>query len=244
MIDPRIKIIDKRLRDIKYIYALSSSKGGVGKTFLSVILSIASTKIGLKTGLLDLDFTNPGCHLLLNKDIIYNFPEEDKGVLPYSVKDINFMSIAFYIRDKPIALRGEDIDNLIKEIFAITIWRNINILYIDMPPGLSDEFLDILNLSGKIRLIIISTPDLLSIRSVERMLSYLISYKKRIAGIIGNMVYNNEVRKLALNFGIKYLGSIPYINHLNNIIINEGIEKILHKSVYWSIISDIIGNLI
>jgi len=243
MIDPRIKVIDKRLRDIKHIYALSSSKGGVGKTFLSVILSLASSKIGFKTGLLDLDFTNPGCHLLLNKDIIYNFPEEDKGVLPYKVKDISFMSIAFYIRDKPIALRGEDIDNLIKEILAITIWRNINILYIDMPPGLSDEFLDILNLSEKIRLIIISTPDLLSVRSVERMLSFLMSYRNRISGVIGNMVYNNEVRKLALKYNVKYLGSIPYIDHLNNIIMNEGIEKILNKSEYWSILHDIIDNL-
>lgn len=229
MIDPRIFGIKRRLEAVKKIYAVASSKGGVGKTLISVLLALKTSEMGYKTGLLDLDFTNPTCHLLLRVQP-KKLPEEDKGVIPPTFLDLKFMTIIYYTGDEALALRGGDIDNAIKEILTITRWLDTEILFIDMPPGLSDEFLDIAGLLEKVDVLVVTTPSILSIKSVERMLK-LFRNQVNIDGLIENMVVN-DVRRgsmLSKKFNIDYLGYIPFISDLDKSLVEDDIENIMKR---------------
>lgn len=228
MIDPRIFGIRRRLKGIKKIYAVASSKGGVGKTLISVLLALKSKEIGYKTGLLDLDFTNPSCHILLERNVMDILPEENKGIIPPKILDLSFMTIVYYTRDEPLALRGSGIDNAIKELLTITRWINTEILYIDMPPGLSDEFLDITSLLDNVDVLIVTTPSILSIRSVEKMIK-LFRDHVYIRGLLENMVKEHDIRgdKLSEKYDIEYLGYIPFMPDLDKTLFNENIENIL-----------------
>ena len=244
VIDPRVKIIRRRLSNINRIYAIASSKGGVGKTLISVLLAYKFRSYGFKVGLLDLDFTNPGCHILLDIDIYNTYPTEEKGVIPPDLNGLRFMSIVYYTEDKPIALRGYDIDNAIKEIFTITRWIDTDILIIDMPPGLSDEFLHIANLIDKAEIVIVTTPSILSIKSIEKMIKLLLNQKLRVSGLIENMALDkpsNILLKLSSNYNIRYLGFIPYISKLDDVFINDGIDGVLR--ILDSYVSNIASNL-
>ena len=144
MSDIREKIIEERLRNIKRIIAVSSSKGGVGKTLIASVASLLLSRACYKTGLIDLDFTSPSCHIVLACD--YNFPEENKGILPVNTSGIQFMSPVLFSKNKAMALRGSDITSMIKEMLAITIWDKLDFLIIDTTPGLSESKVRILGI--------------------------------------------------------------------------------------------------
>ncbi|NPA98811.1 MAG: ATP-binding protein, partial [Crenarchaeota archaeon] len=78
-----------------------SSKGGVGKTVIAGTLALLLAKDNIETGLLDLDFTNPGLHILLGADI-RSWPEEEKGVVPPKIYGVRFMTAAYYSGDEPL----------------------------------------------------------------------------------------------------------------------------------------------
>ena len=79
-VDPRLAVIGRRLSGIPNILAFVSSKGGVGKTLLSVLVAAELSRRGLKVGLLDLDITNPTAHIVLGANIEEIVPEEEKGI--------------------------------------------------------------------------------------------------------------------------------------------------------------------
>jgi len=230
MIDPRIHMINKRLQGIA-VYPIASSKGGVGKSLISVLLSLGLRDKGIKVGLLDIDFTNPSCHIILGVDPGNYLPREEYGIVPPEINGLSFMSIFFYTRDRPIALRGDAIDNAIKELLVITRWKDINALIIDTPPGLSDEFLDLITLIQNLNIILVTTPHILSLKSVERMIKLLRENSLNPLGLIENMADDTgRVKKFADNNKVLYLGGIPYIENLESIF-NQGGIGIVYKGL-------------
>ncbi|MCK4321585.1 P-loop NTPase, partial [candidate division WOR-3 bacterium] len=145
--DPRLRIIDKRLKNIKTMIAISGGKGGIGKSLVASTLSLILSKLGYKVGLLDLDFCGPSTHIVLGIRGIY--PKEEKGIIPPEIYGIKFMSIIYYAGDNPSPLRGIDISNAIIELLAITRWGPLDFLIIDVPPGIGDTTLDIIRLMKK-----------------------------------------------------------------------------------------------
>jgi ATP-binding protein involved in chromosome partitioning len=215
--DPRLLIIPRRLSGIKRIIAIMSSKGGVGKTIITTLLALASARKGLKTGLLDLDFTNPSTHIVLGVDPGSLEYREEKGVIPPEINGLKYMTIAIFTRDNPTPLRGDSIDEAFKELLAITIWRDLDVLFIDTPPGMSNIHLNLLSYLGdRTEITLIATPSPLAIKSVERLIQVLIDGGYRINGLIENMTRNGKLREICMKYGIKYLGSIPYIEDLDN----------------------------
>jgi len=210
--DPRLMVIGDRLRSVRNIVPIMSSKGGVGKTLVASLLALVSVENGLRTGLLDLDVTNPTTHIVLGIDPSKVKPIEEKGIIPPSIHGIRFMTIAYYSLENPVPLRGYEIDDVIREILAITQWGGLDILFIDTPPGLSDESLDVLTYFTNPRPLIVSTPSPLSIRSVERLLTLLVEQGINILGVVENMVVRvtGHIRDLCRRYGVKYLGQIPY----------------------------------
>ncbi len=226
MIDPRREIINENLKNIKNIIAISSGKGGVGKSVIASTLALLLAK-NKKVGLLDLDFTSPSTHVILGVNNV--FPEEKNGLIPPKIFNLEYMSIIFYSSNKVSPLRGKEISNALIELLAITKWNTLDLLLIDMPPGISDATLDIMRLVKKIKFIIVTTSSLLSFETVRKLIDLLKSQKMPIIGIIENMKNGKSfIEKRVKEKGISYLGWIPFDPELEKWI--GKVEKLLNTS--------------
>ena len=209
MVDPRISVIDERLRQVSRIIAVSSGKGGVGKSMVATTLALTLAKSS-KVGLFDLDFTSPSTHLILGVKKV--LPKEDKGIVPPEVKGLVYMSLIYYSKDQAVPLRGADVSNALIELLAVTQWGKLDFLIIDLPPGIGDAVLDLLRLVKRVEFLIVTTPSLLAFETVKKQATLLMELKFPIIGVIENMKMSNsdsiqlETGKLGLNF----LGEIPY----------------------------------
>ncbi|ASJ04145.1 Mrp/NBP35 family ATP-binding protein [Thermococcus barossii] len=214
-IDPRVKGIEGRLEKVKRIIPVVSGKGGVGKSLVSTTLALVLAEKGYKVGLLDLDFHGASDHVILGFEP-KDFPEEEYGVIPPTVHGIKFMSIVYYSEDKPTPMRGMEISDALIELLAITRWDELDYLIIDMPPGLGDQFLDVLRFLRRGEFLVVATPSKLSINVVEKLLTLLKERKHRVLGIVENLKLDEErnIEELAKRFDVPYLTGIPLYSDL------------------------------
>jgi ATP-binding protein involved in chromosome partitioning len=210
MVDPRTSIIDERMRGIDRIIAVSSGKGGVGKSLVATTLALTLAKKGFSVGLFDLDFTSPSTHIILGIEDVQ--PKEEKGIVPPIVHGIEYMSIVYYSREHVSPLRGADVSNALIELLSITKWGKLDFLVIDMPPGIGDATLDLIRLIRNIEFIIVTTPSQLAFETVRKLASLLKELKITTVGVIENMKMNNSktIRQQTLKLGIEFLEEIPY----------------------------------
>ena len=245
-IDPREIAINARLENVKRIIPVVSGKGGVGKSLVSTTLALALAEKGYKVGLLDLDFHGASDHVILGFEPT-EFPEEDKGVVPHTVHGIKFMTIAYYTEDRPTPLRGKEISDALIELLTITRWDELDYLVIDMPPGLGDQLLDVLRFLKRGEFLVVATPSKLALNVVRKLVQLLLEEKHKVLGIVENMRLLSEqlddekdVEALAKEFGIPYLGGIPFYPDLDARIGN--VEELM-KSEFAERIREIAGKL-
>ena len=166
MIDPRVSVIEKRLKDVNRILVVSSGKGGVGKSVFSSSAALALNVLGYKTGLLDLDFQGSSDHIILGEGV--SFPEESMGIRPFKLSNgIDFVSFSLFTGESALPLRGVDTTNAILELLAVTIWDELDFLIVDLPPGIGEEVLDIIRLIKQLEFILISSSSLISVKVVK-----------------------------------------------------------------------------
>ncbi len=239
--EPRISVIKNRLKNIDKIISVSSGKGGVGKSLVASTLALNLSKKNKKVGLLDLDLYGPSSHIILGFDK-FNFPEEKNGILPPKIKDIKFMSIVIFTEDKPSAFRGIDITNIIIELLAITQWGKLDYLIIDMPPGIGDETLDVINLVKDSSFLVVTTPSKVSMGSVGKLLQVLKELNLPILGVIENMKIKpgDYIKNTIENMDIRYLGSVDFDKNLEEAI---GKPDMLLKTIFFKDIENIIKKL-
>jgi ATP-binding protein involved in chromosome partitioning len=208
--DPRTSIISQRLERIRRIIAVSSGKGGVGKSLVATTLALTLSKNGCKVGLFDLDFTSPSTHLILGAKNVQ--PTEDKGLIPPKVKGLEYMSLIYYSGEHAAPLRGADTSNALIEMLAVTLWGNLDYLIIDTPPGIGDAMLDLVRLVPRIEFLIVTTPSQLAFETVKKQAGLLLELKIPIIGIVENMkmVKTKKVQQQTVALGIKFLTEIPY----------------------------------
>lgn len=226
MIDPRIKAIEARLEKVKRIIPVVSGKGGVGKSMVSTILALVLAKKGYKVGLLDLDFHGASDHVILGFEP-KEFPEEDRGVIPPEVHGIKFMSIVYYSEDKPTPLRGMEISDALIELLAITRWEELDFLIIDMPPGMGDQFLDVLRFLKEGEFVVVATPSKLAINVIKKLIELLKEQKFKIIGLVENLKLDEEkdIEEIANKFNVPYLAGIPLYKDLDEKVGN--VEELL-----------------
>lgn len=233
--DPRVTFIEKKLNKIKRVWAVTSGKGGVGKSTISSILSLLLKEKGFKVGLLDLDIFGPSTHIVLgvkNFDLI-----EEKGVLPQNIDGLNYISILSFTQNKPFSLRGDELTDVFLEIFTITNWGDLDFLIIDMPPGLGDTTLDLLKFVRKSEYLLISNSSRISFETVVKLYEILKYYNAKILGLIENMKYSSDdfISQECEKRGINYLGSLNFYFDLDylygnlNAIINSDLSLFLYK---------------
>jgi len=212
--DPRTSIIGERMKDIKKIIAVSSGKGGVGKSLIASTLALTLAQKGFRVGLFDLDFTSPSTHIILGIEDVH--PKEEKGIIPPEVHGVKYMSIIYYSRDHAVPLRGFDVSNALIELLSITRWGKLDYLILDMPPGIGDVTLDLIRLIKNTRFLIITTPSQLAFETVKKLVSLLETVKTSVIGVVENMKMNdsNEIRRETDKLNLKFLMEIPYDSHV------------------------------
>jgi ATP-binding protein involved in chromosome partitioning len=239
MVDPRTSIISERMRGIGRIIAVSSGKGGVGKSLVAATLALTLAKKGYKVGLFDLDFTSPSTHMILGIDGVQ--PKEEKGIVPPSVHGIKYMSIIYYSGEYATPLRGADVSNALIELLSITRWDKLDFLVIDMPPGIGDATLDLIRLIKNIEFLVVTTPSQLAFETVRKLVSLLKELKIPVIGVVENMKMNDAkiIQRRSLKLGLNFLEEIPYdpkveeaignTSKLLNTMLVKKVEKIATK---------------
>jgi len=226
MVDPRIGIIEERLKGINNIIAVSSGKGGVGKSLIASTLALTLARRDYKVGLFDLDFTSPSTHVILGVKGLQ--PKEEKGIIPPQIHGLRYMSIIYYSGEYASPLRGVDISNALIELLAITRWNTLDFLIIDMPPGISDAILDIIRLIKRIKFLVVTTPSRLAFETVRKLTDLLSELGIPIVGVVENMKIKESrfIQQQVEGRGIKFWGEIPFDNLLEEAIGN--VDKLLH----------------
>ena len=230
MFDPRLSIINQRLSGINRVIAVSSGKGGVGKSMIASALALSLAKEGCRVGLFDLDFTGPSTHIILGVPANVQ-PKEEKGLVPPIVNGFEYMSLVYFVGDNPAPLRGTDVSNALIELLSVTQWGNLDFLIIDMPPGIGDAVLDLVRLVEHLEFLIITTSSLLAFEVVKKQVALLCELKMPVIGIVENMKMDNTkaVETATEKLGLMYLGAIPYDPKVEAAIGNP--EKLLETAV-------------
>ncbi len=209
MVDPRLALIEERLSGIHRIIAVSSAKGGVGKSLVATLMALTLSQAGRKVGLLDLDFTGPSSHIILGVGELQ--PAEERGLLPPEVYGFEYMSIVFYSGGRPSPLRGVDISNALVELLAVTKWGKLDFLIVDMPPGLTDATMDVLRFVERVEFLLVTTPSRLVFETVRKLLALLSELEVPVIGVIENMKTDDSevIMKEVDMRGIPYWGDLP-----------------------------------
>ena len=205
----------------KFTIAISSAKGGVGKSTFATNLALALKKIGCKVGLLDADIYGPSLPKLFS---INEKPESDGKILKPILKyEIQCMSIGFLTEEEtPMIWRGPMVTSAIKTFTQKVGWNNLDFIIVDMPPGTGDTQL---TFSQEIKMdgvIIVSTPQELALQDVKRGIKMFDELGVKIIGLIDNMSHfigddgkkypifgEGGVQKTAEEFKKEFLGEIP-----------------------------------
>ena len=205
----------------KFTIAISSAKGGVGKSTFATNLSLALNKQGCKVGLLDADIYGPSLPKLFS---INEKPQSDgKNLKPIKKYNIQCMSIGFLTEEQtPMIWRGPMVTSAIRTFTQKVSWENLDILIVDMPPGTGDTQL---TFSQEIKIdgaIIISTPQEIALQDVKRGIKMFDKLGVKIIGLVDNMSHfkgddgkkypifgEGGVKKTADEFKKNFLGEIP-----------------------------------
>jgi ATP-binding protein involved in chromosome partitioning len=182
MVDPRITIVNGRLKGIRRIIAVSGGKGGVGKSLFASTFALILAKKGFKVGLFDLDFTSPSTHVILGVQDLQ--PKEEKGIIPPRIHGLKYMSIVYYSGNRAAPLRGADVSNALIELLSIVRWGKLDYLILDMPPGIGDATLDLIRLVKSIEFLIVTTPSQLAFETVKKLAGLLHALKIPVIGIV------------------------------------------------------------
>ena len=223
MSDSRKKNSEKiPIKGTRFTIMVSSAKGGVGKSTFAVNLAYALKNLGKKIGILDADIYGPSLPKLIGKN---EKPENKDGkyLVPIDGHGIQCMSIGFLVEETtPMIWRGPMVISAIKTLTEKVLWKDLDYIVIDMPPGTGDTqltFAQDIKVDGAI---IVSTPQDIALLDVRRGIQMFDQTKINIIGLVDNMSFfkgddgknynifgEGGVEKTAKEFNKEFLGKIP-----------------------------------
>jgi ATP-binding protein involved in chromosome partitioning len=210
------------IKGTKFTIAISSAKGGVGKSTFAMNFALALKSIGLKVGILDADIYGPSLPKMMS---INEKPksEDGKSMTPINQYGVQCMSIGFLVdKDTPMIWRGPMVTSAIKTFAQRVLWNNLDFIIVDMPPGTGDTqltFAQEIKVDGAI---IVSTPQEIALADVTRGINMFDKLKVPILGLVDNMSFfesddgkkynifgEDGVEKISKNYNKEFLGKIP-----------------------------------
>ncbi len=175
---------------VRNIIAVSSGKGGVGKSTVAVNLAVALSKDGAKVGLMDADVYGPNVPLMLG--VPQSQPQIGPGnkLLPLEAHGIKLISMALLVPpDKPMVLRGPMLHGIVRQFLTDVNWGELDYLVVDMPPGTGDVQLSLAQLVPVQGSVLVTTPQNVSLSDVRRALAMFEQVSVPALGIVENMSY-------------------------------------------------------
>ena len=210
------------IKGTKFTIAISSAKGGVGKSTFAMNFAIALKSFGLKVGILDADIYGPSLPKMMS---VNEKPksEDGKSMTPINQYGVQCMSIGFLVdTDTPMIWRGPMVTSAIKTFTQKVLWNDLDFIVVDMPPGTGDTQLTFAQEIKVDGVIIVSTPQEIALADVRRGINMFDKLKVPILGLVDNMSFfesgdgkkhnifgEGGVEKLAIDFKKKFLGKIP-----------------------------------
>ena len=219
---PPKQFVKTPINGTKHTLLVSSAKGGVGKSTVAVNLAFALQNLDLKIGILDADVYGPSLPKLMN---INEKPksEDGKAIAPVTKYDAQCMSMGLLVDElTPMIWRGPMVISAIKTMTQKVLWKERDIIIIDMPPGTGDTQLTFAQEVKVDGAIIVSTPQDLALLDVKRGIQMFDKTGVKTLGLIDNMSFfkgddgknykifgESGVEKTAKEFNKEFLGHLP-----------------------------------
>jgi ATP-binding protein involved in chromosome partitioning len=210
------------IQGVKNIVAVGSGKGGVGKTTVSVNLSIALAQMGHKVGLLDADVYGPNVPLMMG---INRTPQaRGERIQPLENFGVKLMSMGFLSPgDKPLVWRGPMLHSVIQQFLRGVDWGALDYLVIDLPPGTGDVQLSLIQTAPVTGAVVVTTPSDVSLEDARKAVHMFNQVKVPVLGLVENMSWlkcphcqgHIDVfsmgggSRTATQMGIPFLGELP-----------------------------------
>ena len=219
---PPKQFVKTPINGTKSVILVSSAKGGVGKSTVAINLAFALQNLGLKIGILDADVYGPSLPKLIN---LNEKPksEDGKAMMPLEKYNAQCMSMGFLVDElTPMIWRGPMVISAIKTMTQSVLWKDRDVIVVDMPPGTGDTQLTFAQQVKVDGAVIVSTPQDLALLDVKRGIQMFDKTGVKILGLIDNMSYfkgddgkeykifgDSRVEKTAKEFNKEFLGHLP-----------------------------------
>jgi ATP-binding protein involved in chromosome partitioning len=212
---------------VRNIIAISSGKGGVGKSTVAVNVAVALARLGAKVGLLDADIYGPNAPTMLGlAEAQVQVQNGNKDILePAFNHGIKMVSMGFLIDpDQPVIWRGPMLNGIIRQFLYQVNWGDLDYLIVDMPPGTGDAQLTLVQSVPLAGAVIVTTPQTVSLLDARRGLKMFQQLGARVLGIVENMSYfippdmsdrtydlfgSGGGEKASRELGVPLLGCVP-----------------------------------
>ena len=226
---------EKPLRQVAHIIAVSSGKGGVGKSTVAANLAIGLAKTGKRVGLLDADIFGPSMPKMFDVEDARPYAENVDGrdmIVPVEKYDVKMLSIGFFVDPSQATLwRGAMASNAIKQLLTDALWGELDYLIIDTPPGTSDIHLTLIQTVDINGAVIVSTPQQVALADARKGINMYMNDKVNvpILGLVENMAWftpakhpdekyyifgQDGCKHLAEELNVPLLAQIPLIQDL------------------------------
>lgn len=223
--------VGEGLSKVQHIVAVSSCKGGVGKSTNAVNLAFALKAQGAKVGIFDADVYGPSLPTMVDVGDFPGVYQEDDLIVPLEQHGIKLMSFGFFSGEAgsgPAIMRGPRVSNVINQLVTGTNWGELDYLVIDMPPGTGDIQLTLCQLLPLTAAIIVTTPQEISFVDVVKGIQMFDVLKVPTIAVIENMSYficdscetrhdifgEGAMRRLVEQFGIRNSFEIPMVGDI------------------------------
>lgn len=225
----------KMLPQVKNVIAVSSGKGGVGKSTVAANLAVSLTKLGYKVGLLDADIFGPSVPKMFHLEAENIFAEMKDGrqvLIPAMKYGVKMLSIGFFVNPDTATLwRGGMASNALKQLIADADWGELDYFVLDTPPGTSDIHLTLLQNLAITGAVIVSTPQAVALADARKGIDMYRNEKVNvpILGMVENMAWftpaelpenkyyifgKGGVKRLAEEMQVPLLGQIPLVQSI------------------------------
>ncbi|MDC0472556.1 Mrp/NBP35 family ATP-binding protein [Pelagibacteraceae bacterium] len=235
------QFVKNPIKGTKYTLLISSAKGGVGKSTFAVNIAFALQNLGLKIGILDADVYGPSLPKLMD---LNEKPKSQEGkyLVPLEKYGAQCMSMGFLVEETtPMIWRGPMVISAIRTMTESVLWKDLDVIIVDMPPGTGDTQLTFAQQIKVDGAVIVSTPQDLALLDVKRGIEMFDKTGIKIIGLVDNMSFfkgdddkeykifgEGGVEKTAEEYKKKFLGKVPIHEDLRNA--NDKGEPLTHSS--------------
>jgi ATP-binding protein involved in chromosome partitioning len=206
------RIAGKLSVPVRNTVAVSSGKGGVGKSTVAVNIAVSLAQCGATVGLLDADILGPNIPMMMGVGELPP-PQGDK-ITPAFSMGVHLMSMGFLVPPgEPLVWRGPMLHSAIRQLFSDVAWGELDYMIIDLPPGTGDAQLSLVQSVPLTGAIIVTQPQNVALSDAEKGLAMFEKLNVPVLGVVENMsgqfFGEGGGRRLAEQYGVPFLGQVP-----------------------------------